>query len=71
MERTYYYINNQFIESTKAMIPFNDAGFLYGDGLFETMRFDNRKIFSIHKLEIVFFSIRCWRLFYKRNSMGC
>ena len=49
MEQIYYYINNQFIESTKAMIPFNDAGFLYGDGLFETMRFDNRKIFSIHK----------------------
>ena len=49
MNQTYYYINNQFVKSTKAMIPFNDAGFLYGDGLFETMRFDNRRIFSLEK----------------------
>ena len=49
MQKRYYYINNQFIESTKAMIPFNDSGFLYGDGLFETMRFDDRRIFSIEK----------------------
>ena len=49
MQKTYYYINNQFIESTKAMISFNDSGFLYGDGLFETMRFDDRRIFSIEK----------------------
>jgi len=49
MQKTYYYINNRFIESTKAMIPFNDVGFLYGDGLFETMRFDNKKIFSLEK----------------------
>ena len=41
-----YYINGEFINSSKANIPFNDAGFLYGDGLFETMRFDNKKIFS-------------------------
>ena len=33
MQKRYYYINNQFIESTKAMIPFNDSGFLYGYGL--------------------------------------
>ena len=41
-----YYINGEFIDSSKANISFNDAGFLYGDGLFETMRFDNKKIFS-------------------------
>ena len=41
-----YYINGEFISSSQASIPFNDAGFLYGDGLFETMRFDNRIIFS-------------------------
>ena len=44
----YYLVNNKFIDSKDAMIPFHDAGFLYGDGLFETMRFDNKKIFSIH-----------------------
>ena len=41
-----YYINDKFINSNNAVVPFSDGGFLYGDGLFETMRFDNRKIFS-------------------------
>tara|TARA_B100000029_G_scaffold494744_1_gene558894 strand:- start:3061 stop:3882 length:822 start_codon:yes stop_codon:yes gene_type:complete len=41
-----YYINGQFIKSTEAKISFSDGGFLYGDGLFETMRFDDRNIFS-------------------------
>ena len=42
-----YYVNGEFISSEDASIPFNDAGFLYGYGLFETMRFENRNIFSI------------------------
>ena len=45
----YYFINNKFIKSDDAKVSFHDSGFLYGDGLFETMRFDNSKIFSIHK----------------------
>ena len=44
----YYLINNKFIHSSKAKISFHDSGFLFGDGLFETMRFDNSKIFSIN-----------------------
>ena len=44
----YYYINGKYINSKEAKIPFSDAGFLYGDGLFETMRFDKGKIFSIN-----------------------
>ena len=44
-----YYINGQWVEQQKAVIPFNDSGFLYGDGLFETMRFDNNSIFSFEK----------------------
>ena len=43
----YYYINNQFIKSNEAIIPFSDAGFLYGDGLFETMRFNEENIFEV------------------------
>jgi len=42
-----YYINGKFVLSNEAKIPFSDGGFLYGDGLFETMRFDNRKIFCV------------------------
>ena len=45
----YYYINGEFKLSENANIPFDDAGFLYGDGLFETMRFDNKIIFSPQK----------------------
>ena len=45
----YYYINGEFELLEKANIPFDDAGFLYGDGLFETMRFDNKVIFSPRK----------------------
>ena len=44
-----YYINGKWIESNKALIPFNDSGFLYGDGLFETLRFDNKIFFSKDK----------------------
>ena len=48
MEQTiYYYINNKFIKSNEATVSFSDAGFLYGDGLFETMRFNENKIFSV------------------------
>ena len=41
----YYYINDKFVNSNDASVPFSDGGFLYGDGLFETMRLDNRQIF--------------------------
>ena len=44
-----YYINGKFVSSSKANIAFNDSGFLYGDGLFETMRFDGKNIFSYEK----------------------
>ena len=44
-----YYINGDFIKSNQAKIPFSDGGFLYGDGLFETMRFDNKKLFLPEK----------------------
>ena len=45
----YYLINNKFFNSKESQIPFDDSGFLFGDGLFETMRFDNKKIFSSNK----------------------
>ena len=43
-----YYIDGKFINHKLAKIPFSDAGFLYGDGLFETMRFNNQNIFQIN-----------------------
>jgi len=44
-----YYINGEFTPSEDAKISFSDSAFLYGDGLFETIRFQNNKLFSIDK----------------------
>ena len=43
------YINGNFINENNAKISFNDAGFLYGDGLFETIRFNNETLFYPEK----------------------
>ena len=45
MANIIFYINGDWVSENNAKIPFNDAGFLYGDGLFETVRFQNRKLF--------------------------
>ena len=38
------YVNGAFEPIDNASIPFNDSGFQLGDGLFETIRFNNRKL---------------------------
>ena len=43
------YVNGEFVKESNAKIPFNDASFLYGDGLFETIRFDNKCLFLPEK----------------------
>ncbi|MGO8835949.1 MAG: aminotransferase class IV [Limisphaerales bacterium] len=32
------FLNGRFVPETQAVVPVNDRGFMYGDGLFETMR---------------------------------
>ena len=49
MLKKIYYINGEFVSSENAKISFSDAGFLYGDGLFETFRFQNNKLFHPEK----------------------
>ena len=44
-----YYINGKWEKKSEANISAIDAGFLLGDGLFETIRFQNRKLFLIEK----------------------
>lgn len=39
------YVNGEWIQQSRAKISLLDAGFLYGDGLFETIRFQHRKLF--------------------------
>ncbi len=41
------YLNNKFYQSEKAKVSIFDHGFLYGDGIFETLRTYNGKVFKI------------------------
>ena len=41
-----YYINGKYVKENDAKISIHDMGFEYGYGIFETMRFDKKKIFS-------------------------
>ena len=49
MQDSIYYINGIWEKATKSTVPLNDTGFLLGDGLFETIRFENRKLFRSDK----------------------
>jgi len=42
------YIDGRYYRSSKARIPVSDRGFLYGDGVFETMRSYNGKVFMLY-----------------------
>ena len=39
------FFNGKFVPSSQALVPVNDRGFMYGDGLFETMRVINGRTF--------------------------
>ncbi len=43
------YLNKKFVPSNKAGIPVLDRGFLYGEGVFETMRSYNGSVFRLEK----------------------
>ena len=43
------YMNGAWQTGSNSTVPVNDAGFLLGDGLFETIRFDSRKLFYPEK----------------------
>ena len=42
----YVYLNGDFIESSKATVSVFDQGFLYGDGIFESFRSHNGKLYQ-------------------------
>ena len=53
------YINGRFYTSAKAKISIEDRGFLYGDGVFDTMRSYKGKVFMIYMhLERLFHSLK-------------
>lgn len=41
------FLNGQFVPEAQAVVPVNDRGFMYGDGLFETMRVVGGKPFRM------------------------
>ena len=41
------FLNGQFVPEAQAVVPVNDRGFLYGDGLFETVRVFNGRAFRM------------------------
>ncbi len=43
------YANGEWVRQSEATVPFMDSGFWYGDGLFETLRVANGKLFRPHK----------------------
>ena len=53
------YINGRFYTSAKAKISIEDRGFLYGDGVFETLRSYKGKVFMLYMhLERLFHSLK-------------
>lgn len=64
-----YYINGNWVKSIDASIPFNDSGFLYGDGLFETLRFDKRNLFAPKKhISRILSGLESIKLSHSQNS---
>jgi len=60
--RKYVFINGKLILESRANIPVNDRGFLYGDGLFETIRGYNGHIFMLDAhLKRLFSSLKVLR----------
>jgi branched-subunit amino acid aminotransferase/4-amino-4-deoxychorismate lyase len=49
MSKIIVYVNGSFVDVENAKISFRDGGFQFGDGLFETIRFRNKTMFSPHK----------------------
>jgi aminodeoxychorismate lyase len=63
--RMLVFLNGQFVPAARAVVPVNDRGFMYGDGLFETMRVCGGRPFRLAQhLErltrgAVFLKIKC------------
>jgi branched-chain amino acid aminotransferase/para-aminobenzoate synthetase component 1 len=59
----FVWLNDKLIPLAQALVPVNDRGFLYGDGLFETLRADDGRVhFLTEHLERLGASARAFRL---------
>ena len=63
------YINGSWQTVSNSVVPIYDAGFLLGDGLFETIRFDSRKLFYPEKhLKRLFTGLDIIRIKLEKSS---
>lgn len=66
----YVYIDGRFYRSGKARIPVNDRGFLYGDGIFETMRSYSGSVFMLSShLDRLFHSLKILKFYPAFNRV--
>ena len=49
MKEIINYINGEWQSASNSRVSFNDGGFQRGDGLFETIRFQNGRLFKPKK----------------------
>lgn len=65
----YIYIDGRFYRSGKAKVSVNDRGFLYGDGIFETMRSNSGSVFMLSDhLDRLFHSLRALKFYPAFNK---
>ena len=63
------YMNGAWKVGSDSTVPVYDGGFLLGDGLFETIRFDNRELFYPHKhLKRLFEGLNIIRIKLEKSS---
>jgi len=63
------YMNGAWKIGSDSMVPVYDGGFLLGDGLFETIRFDNKKLFYPDKhLKRLFEGLHIIRIKLEKSS---
>jgi branched-subunit amino acid aminotransferase/4-amino-4-deoxychorismate lyase len=68
MEKQFVWLNDELIAISQARVSVNDRGFLYGDGLFETLRADDGRVqFLREHLERLGASARTFRLPFPEN----
>jgi branched-chain amino acid aminotransferase/para-aminobenzoate synthetase component 1 len=68
MEKHFVWLNDELIPVSQALVPVHDRGFLYGDGLFETLGADDgRVLFLTEHLERLAASARAFRLPFPAN----
>ena len=61
------YINGTWESESNSKVPIYDGGFLLGDGLFETIRFDKQKLFYPEKHIKLVLKIVNFCLYVKRS----